>query len=175
MNWLDIGIIIILVGGLASGFKNGFVGEMASLAGLILGIWGAVKFSWWTGDMLERFGLKFSLMPAISFILTFLVIVIVMQLLAGIISQLLKAISLNWINRIAGIIAGMLKAAILVSVILLVLDVVSTKHPIISPSTRNESVLYEPIAQLVPTLLPFLHLEDLVKHQSAPESPTKLT
>lgn len=175
MNWLDIGIIIILAGGLASGFKNGFVGELASLAGLILGIWGAIKFSWWTGDLLESFGLKFSLMPAISFIVTFLVIVIVMQILAGMVSQLLKMISLNWVNRIAGVIAGMLKAAILVSVILLVLDVISTKHPIISQSTRNESVLYEPVAKLVPTLLPFLHLEDLVKHQPAADSTVKST
>jgi len=163
MNWLDIVIILILAGGLASGFKNGFVGELASLAGLILGIWGAVKFSWWTADILESFGLKFSIMPIISFIVTFLIITIVMQVIAGIVSKLLEAISLNWINRIAGIFAGVFKAAIFVSVILLLLDAVSERHPIIPETARSHSILYEPVSEIVPTLLPFLKLEELAK------------
>jgi len=171
MNWLDVVIILILAGGLASGYKNGFVGELASLAGLILGIWGAVKFSWWTADLLEGIGLKFSLMPVISFIVTFLVITIVMQILAGIVSKLLEAISLNWINKIAGIVAGVFKAAVFVSVILLVLDAVSDRHPIIPKTLRSESLLYEPVSEIVPTLLPFLKLEELAKAGKAKVAP----
>ena len=173
MNWLDIVIILILAGGLASGFKNGFVGELASLAGLILGIWGAVKFSWWTADILESFGLKFSIMPIISFIVTFLIITIVMQVIAGIVSKLLEAISLNWINRIAGIFAGVFKAAIFVSVILLLLDAVSERHPIIPETTRSHSILYEPVSEIVPTLLPFLKLEELAKAGKAKVVPSR--
>lgn len=173
MNWLDIVIILILAGGLASGYKNGFVGELASLAGLVLGIWGAIKFSWWTADLLEGFGLKFSLMPIISFIVTFLIITIVMQIIAGIVSKLLEAISLNWINKIAGIVAGVFKAAIFVSVILLVLDAVSDRHPIIPAATRTNSLLYEPVSEIVPTLLPFLKLEDLAKGLKAKDVPSK--
>jgi membrane protein required for colicin V production len=163
MNWLDIVIILILAGGLASGYRNGFVGELASLAGLVLGIWGAIKFSWWTADLLEGFGLKFSIMPIISFIVTFLIITIIMQIIAGIISKLLKAVSLNWINKIAGIVAGVFKAAIFVSVILLVLEAFSERHPIIPVTTRTHSMLYEPVSEIVPTLLPFLKLEELTK------------
>lgn len=173
MNWLDIVIILILAGGLVSGFKNGFVGELASLAGLVLGIWGAVKFSWWTADLLEGFGLKFSLMPIISFIVTFLIITIVMQILGSIVSGLLKAISLNWINKIAGIVAGVFKAAIFVSVILLVMDAISERHPIIPAEIRSKSVLYEPVSEMVPTLLPFLKLEELTKGGKTGEEPGK--
>ncbi|TSA37650.1 MAG: CvpA family protein [Porphyromonadaceae bacterium] len=173
MNWLDIIIILILAGGLVSGYKNGFVGEVASLAGLVLGIWGAIKFSWWTADLLERFGLTFSLMPIISFIVTFLIITIIMQIIAGIISKLLEAISLNWINKIAGIIAGVFKAAIFVSVILLVLEAVSERHPIIPETIRSKSLLYEPVSEIVPTLLPFLKLEELAKARKAEDMPSK--
>jgi membrane protein required for colicin V production len=173
MNWLDFVIILILAGGLASGFKNGFVGELASLAGLVLGIWGAIKFSWWTADLLEGFGLKFSIMPIISFIVTFLIITIIMQIIAGIISKLLEVISLNWINKIAGIVAGIFKAAIFVSVILLVLDAISERHPIIPETTRNNSILYEPVSEIVPTLLPFLKLEELAKSGKAKDVPAK--
>ena len=163
MNWLDIIIIVVLAGGLASGFKNGFVGEVASLAGLVLGIWGAVKFSWWTADLLEGFGLHFSLMPLISFIVTFLIITIIMQVIGGIVSNLLKAIALNWVNRIAGIAAGMFKAAVFLSVVLLVLDAVGDRHRIIPETARKESKFYEPVSELVPSLLPFLDLDKLAK------------
>ena len=175
MNWLDIIITLILLGGLASGFRNGFVGELASLAGLVLGIWGAIKFSWWTGDLLEGLGLKLSIMPIISFIATFLIITIIMQIIAGIISKLLKAVSLNWINRLAGIIAGVFKAAIFVSVILLVLDSISERNPIIPKTIRSSSVLYEPVSEIVPTLLPFLKLEELAKPGKTKDMPTKVS
>ncbi len=173
MNWLDIIIILILAGGLASGYKNGFVGELASLAGLVLGIWGAVKFSWWTADLLEGFGLTFSMMPIISFIVTFLIITIIMQIIGGIISSFLKAISLNWINKLAGIVAGVFKAAIFVSVILLILDAVSERHPLIPKTTRSNSIFYEPVSEIVPTLLPFLKLEELAKAGKTKEVPAK--
>jgi membrane protein required for colicin V production len=173
MNWIDIIIILILAGGLFSGFKNGLVGELASLAGLVLGIWGAIKFSWWTADILEGFGLKFSLMPVISFIVTFLIITIVMQIIAGIVSKLLETISLNWINRIAGIVAGVFKSAIFVSVILLILDAVSDRHPIIPKEARKESLLYEPVSEIVPTILPFLKLEELGKTRNSEVIPSK--
>lgn len=173
MNWLDIVIILILAGGLASGYKNGFVGELASLAGLVLGIWGAIKFSWWTADLLEGFGLKFSLMPVISFIVTFLIITIIMQIIAGIVSKLLEAISLNWINRIAGIFAGVFKAAIFLSVILLVLDAISDRHPVIPEAAKSKSLLYEPVSEIVPTLLPFLKLEELARERTTAEQPAK--
>lgn len=173
MNWLDIIILLILVGGMASGFKNGIVGELASLAGLILGIWGAVKFSWWTADILEGFGLTFSLMPVISFIVTFLIITIIMQIIGGIISGFLKVIALNWLNKLAGIVAGILKAAVFASVILLILDAVSDRHPIIPKTARANSKLYEPVSEIVPTLLPFLKLEELAKAAKTQEKPAK--
>ena len=171
MNWIDIVILIILAGGLISGFRNGFVGEVASLAGLVLGLWGAIKFSWWTADLLEGMGLSFSLMPVIAFIVTFIIIAVIMQLIGGIVSGLLKAIALNWLNRIAGIAAGVFKAALFASVILLILDMVSDKHPVIPEEARKASVLYEPVSELVPTLLPFLHLEELGKARKSGELP----
>lgn len=173
MNWLDLVIIIFLAGGVFSGFRNGFVGEVASLAGLILGIWGAVKFSWWTGDLLEGLGLTFSMMPVISFIVTFLIIVIFMQILAGIVNRLLEAIALNWINRIAGMVAGLFKAALFCSVLLLVLDGISDRHPLISEETRTGSMLYEPVSEMVPTLLPFLKIEELTRPR-AEEAPAAI-
>ena len=87
MNWLDLIIILILIGGVASGYKNGFVGEIASLAGLILGIWGAIKFSGWTADLLEGFGLSFSMMSVVAFIITAVIMIFVIPAFKSVFSS----------------------------------------------------------------------------------------
>ena len=48
MNWLDAFIVVVLILSLVTGFINGLVKEVASLTALILGIWGAIKFSTFT-------------------------------------------------------------------------------------------------------------------------------
>jgi membrane protein required for colicin V production len=55
MNWIDLVIIIILGIALVNGFINGLVREVASLAALILGIWGAIRFSGFTAARLYDF------------------------------------------------------------------------------------------------------------------------
>ena len=52
MNWIDLIIVIILALALFRGFTQGFVKEVASLAALIIGIWGAIKFSSFTAAKL---------------------------------------------------------------------------------------------------------------------------
>jgi membrane protein required for colicin V production len=45
MNYIDIIIGIVLIVSAISGFRKGLIVEVASLAALILGIWGAIHFS----------------------------------------------------------------------------------------------------------------------------------
>lgn len=44
MNWIDFVIIALLVFGLIQGFIDGLIIEVAELAALVLGIWGAIHF-----------------------------------------------------------------------------------------------------------------------------------
>lgn len=161
MNWLDIVLGLVLLGGIVSGYKNGIIGEVASLAALILGIWGAVKFSWWTANIITSLGINSDYMHIISFIVTFIVIVILIHLLAQFLNKLLESLALGFVNRIAGMAVGIIKAALIVSVILVVIDALDENSRVIKESAKQESLFYEPIANIVPTILPFLHLEDL--------------
>jgi hypothetical protein len=49
----------------------------------------------------------------------------------------------------------------------------SQRHPLISKATRSNSKLYEPVSEIVPTLLPFLKLEELAKGAKTQEKPAK--
>ncbi len=163
MNWLDLLILIPLIAGLFSGFKNGFIGEIASLAALVFGIWGAIKFSDWTANLLTTWGIESQYMHIISFVITFIIIVVVIQIIAKMLSQLVRSLALGWIDRLAGIVVGLVKAALITSVILFVIDIVDERKSFIPEEAKEGSMLYQPMANLIPNLLPFLHLENFEK------------
>lgn len=163
MNWLDLIILIPLVAGLFTGFKNGLIGELASLAALVFGIWGAIKFSDWTANLLTTWGIESQYMHIISFVITFIIIVIVIQIIAKMLSQLVKALALGWINRLAGIVFGVIKAALITSVLLFVIDIFDARKSFIPEDVKEESLLYQPMSDLVPNLLPFLNIENFEK------------
>lgn len=161
MNWLDLLILIPVIAGLFSGYKNGLIGEVASLAALVFGIWGAIKFSDWTANLLMTWGIETQYMHIISFVVTMIIIVVVIQLIARMLSQLVKSLALGWIDRLAGIAVGVIKAALITSVILFILDIVDERRSFIPEEAKEGSLLYQPMATLIPNLLPFLNIEEV--------------
>ena len=166
MNWIDLVIGILLIGGVISGFKNGFFGEIATLVGLVLGIWGSIRFSWWTADMLTDLGIESEYMHIISFVVTFVLIIILVQLLAKFMNKLLESMALGFVNKIAGMAVGIVKGALIISVILFVINTLDENSTLIKQDVKEESIFYEPLSGLVPSILPFLHLEDLRKDEN---------
>ncbi|MBE0674501.1 MAG: CvpA family protein, partial [Bacteroidales bacterium] len=55
MNLIDFFIIAILVFALVRGFIKGLIIEVASVLALILGIWGAIRFSGFVGQRLTDY------------------------------------------------------------------------------------------------------------------------
>jgi membrane protein required for colicin V production len=163
MNWLDLLILIPLVAGIFSGYRNGLIGEVASLAALILGIWGSIKFSDWTANLLNTWGIESQHMNIISFVVTFIIIVVVVQLIGRMLSQLLKSLALGWVDKIAGIGVGVIKAALITCVILFIIDIVDERKSFIPEDIKDNSILYQPMATLIPNLMPFLNLENIQK------------
>ncbi|MGE5419896.1 MAG: CvpA family protein, partial [Chloroflexota bacterium] len=103
MNWIDATIVLILILSVIMGFINGFVKEVASLAALILGIWGAIRFSTFTaGKLYDYFDMTGQYVGIIAFVITFGVIVIVIHFIGIVADKIVSAASLGFINRILG-------------------------------------------------------------------------
>lgn len=159
MNYIDLFLGIILIITAIQGFRKGFIVEAASLAALILGIWGAVKFSDWTAGYISRtFNYHPSYLGTIAFLLTFVGIVVLVHILGKILDNTIKAVALGFLNRLAGIIFGVLKAAVILSILLLLFDPVDENVHILPVKQKAESKIYSPMKQLVPTLFPFIKL-----------------
>lgn len=159
MNYIDVFLAVLLVIAAIQGFRKGFVIELASLAALVLGIWGGVKFSNWTaGFITDTTGFHSKYLNVIAFIVTFVVIVVVIHVLAGILDKTIKAVALGFLNRLAGIIFGILKVAVILSILLIFFDAVDQNVHILPEKQKAGSKMYKPMRELVPTLFPFIKL-----------------
>ncbi|MBN1821068.1 MAG: CvpA family protein [Prolixibacteraceae bacterium] len=162
MNYINIILFVLLLFAAISGFKKGLVSELASLAALILGIWGAFEFSDITADFLvENFNWHWDHLNVASLIITFVVIVILVHIVGSVVDKVIEAAMLGFLNRLAGIIFGVLKSALILSVLLVVLDRIDRDVSILPENKKAESKLYQPIRNFAPAIFPFI--EDWVK------------
>ena len=157
MNWLDATIVIILILSLVTGFINGLVKEVASLTALILGIWGAIKFSTFTAEKLyDYFDMTGHYVGVIAFLITFGIIVVIIHFIGILADKVVSAASLGFINRILGIVFGLLKSVLIMSVFFVVLNAIDARKPFLPKKTIEESKFYNPISDIAPVIFPII-------------------
>jgi membrane protein required for colicin V production len=160
MNWLDIVLAIPMLWFLYRGFRNGLVIELASLAALILGIYVALHFSFYAeGWLTDNFEISDKYLYIISFALTFIIVALLVFLAGKIIHKLVGIIFLGFLNRLAGGLFGLLKAALVLSVILYFVN--GFDPGLIKIDVKENSVLYDPVESIVPLFIPRLNLDEI--------------
>ncbi len=167
----DIVFILIFLWAAYKGFTKGFILQAAMLAALILGIYGAVKFSGFVAAVImEKMGRHGEFVPLISFAITFIGIVVAIHFLAKLVEKLLEMIALSFVNRIFGILFNLIKYAFIISAILVVINGIDRKLQFLPQEKVSESRLYKPLSSLAPLLFPYLHF-DFTHPLDAPEEP----
>jgi len=157
MNWLDAIIVVILILALVMGFINGLVKEVASLAALILGIWGAIKFSTFTAAKLyDYFDMTGHYVGIIAFLVTFGIIVVIIHFIGILADKLVTATALGFVNRILGIVFGLLKSVMIMSVFFVILNALDARHSFLPRKTIEESRFYNPISDIAPAIFPII-------------------
>ncbi|MGD0342371.1 MAG: CvpA family protein, partial [Bacteroidales bacterium] len=157
LNFIDAIIIIFLGLGMIRGFINGLIKEVASLAALILGIWGAIKFSSFTAAKLyDYFDMTGKYVGIISFMITFGIIVIIIHLIGLVLNKLMEAVALGFFNRLLGIAFGLLKSVLIMSVIFVVLNAIDARRPFLPKEKIEKSMLYNPISDIAPAIFPII-------------------
>ena len=161
MNYIDIIILLLLLFSAFNGLRNGFVAEAVSLATLIFGIWGAIKFSGITSVFLvETFNMKSAHIGIISFIVTFLIIVILVHIVGRVVKKIVGFVLPGIIDHLAGFIFGIVKSALILSVILVIFDKIDNYVHVLSEDAKTKSHLYEPVRSFGPSVFPFLNAWD---------------
>ena len=172
MNFIDW-LIFILVGlGLAKGLLEGLVRQLVSLMGLILGTWVAIHYADVAGVFLKEIhDFPEYVWKPLSFFLPFIVILLLGNLLATIIQRLLSEIGLGPLNHVAGAIFGGMKAILLISIALNLLQLFDRNNRIIKETTKDESLSYRPVQKIAPAIFPYL--QKYFKYDKDPEPEAK--
>ena len=157
MNFIDLIIVVLLILGAVRGFTDGFVKELASLLALILGIWGAIKFSSFTAARLyEYFDMTGRYVGIIAFMVTFIVIVILIHFIGVLVDKFVDAIELSFLNRLVGIVFGLFKTALILSVIFVILNAIDARLPFLPKDKIEQSKFYNPIADIAAAIFPII-------------------
>jgi membrane protein required for colicin V production len=118
LNWLDVLIVVTMVGLVVSAYSAGLVREAVTLAGLIAGIIIA-------GILYDTLAMEFATHPsdtalAIAFFILAASVYLIAQICAWVMKKGVSLLTLGWIDHIGGAFFGFLKGLLLIEVVLLV-------------------------------------------------------
>ena len=152
MNYLDIifAIILFLFG--FKGFRKGFIIEVVTLLAFGVGIYGAMHFSDFTAMHLQDFmEINPKYLNTVAFILTFILLVVLVNIIGRLVSNAVKAMNLGFFNRLGGFLFGLAKGLLLCSTFVLVLNNLQWTG-LVKEEVKKNSYLYPYVEQTVPYL-----------------------
>ena len=154
MNLLDYIIIIVMIYLLIKGIMRGFIREISSLAGIILGFWIGNLFHPQVADFLRPYlsTIGNQLLIIVSFGLIFSCILISCNLIGWALKVLFKKAFLGWLDKTLGAFIAMCKGIVISYVVIILLTFfISTGTPLISESILAPWVIksYQSITSLI--------------------------
>lgn len=162
LNILDLIIIIPLLLWARQGYKKGFIISVASFAALVLGLYVAFFFSDVTAEKLQQhFTIDKEYLALIAFLVTFVVVVIVVVVIGNVLQKFIDVLMLGFLNKAAGLVFGILKGALYLSIIIFIINYFDTGKNLIKQEYRDGSVLYKPVESFAPMLYSQLNLEEV--------------
>ena len=159
-SYIDLIILIPVLFGLYKGYSKGLILSLATLLGLLLGIYGGVKFSHLTSQYLfENFQIN---IPLIVFAVTFLLIVIGIYLLGKILDKFTDILALGLVNNFAGALFGGGKVVLILAVALLFFENANASFNFVENNVIEKSQLYDYLKQTSEVVFPYF--EELKKN-----------
>ena len=157
MSIIDIVLGALLLFGLIRGAMKGLFVEIASLCALVLGVFGAIHFSYFVADLLEpKVEWDEKTMNIVAFAITFVIIVLAISLAGKALTKLADFAALGMLNKLLGGVFGALKIGLILSVLLIVFNKLNNTLPFMEEEQLEESILYKPVKSLAPMIFPTL-------------------
>lgn len=169
MSIIDIVLAALLLFGFIRGLFKGLFVEIASLVALVLGVYGAIHFSYFAADFLEsKVDWSEKTINIVAFAITFVIIVLAISLAGKALTKLADFAALGILNKLFGGVFGALKIGLILSILLIVFSKLNNTLPFMEKEDLEKSVLYEPVKSLAPMIFP-----NLIKSESEQEESTE--
>ncbi|MBR1889998.1 MAG: CvpA family protein [Alloprevotella sp.] len=142
----DIFILAVMIWAAYHGWRDGFLKQVVSSVGVIIGLVVAALCYRTFGEYLSIGGTEMNAFTSVvAFFLLWIIVPIALGFVANVITKTLKVIKLGLFNSLAGTLVSMLKYLILLSC---VFNVMSVLH-IMDNERTKDSRLYEPVQSVL--------------------------
>lgn len=151
---LDLAMAGLIGLGAWRGVRAGALSQLVGTVGLLVALWLAAGAMRPVGDLVvASLGLAERLAPILGFVVTFAAVLSVLTFAAFLVRKALALLKLGVVDKLAGAGFGGLRAALVLSVLLLITSAVALpggEPLLIGEETREESALYDAVQGLAP-------------------------
>jgi len=154
LNSLDWILLAIFTFAAFKGYRKGFILEIISIAALFIGVLGALKLLDFGKEFIaQRLQIDGDILPYLSFLLLFILIVVLLNLLGRAVKKLVDMTLLGNLDDIAGCILGVIKWGLILSFIIWAANIIHLQLP---EKWTEGSIIYPYISMLAPGLFTLL-------------------
>ncbi len=153
MNTLDIILLVLLALAAVSGWHKGIIVQACGIAGLLLGILFALRFSRRVGEWLHV-GDDFA--PVLGFILILIVSILVLALIGYLFKKVFHLTGFGIIDRIGGLALCVIKIGLLLTVLVNFFARMNRTYDWVPQHEIDQSVVYRPLRDMTAAVFPFL-------------------
>lgn len=153
MNAVDLIVCLILALALWNGWRQGFIVQICSLGGIVVGIWLASRFGTEVGGWLH---LDEEVAAAGGFVTVLIAAILVVAIAGRLIRRLFHFAGLGLADSLFGAVVSVAKYLLILSVLFSAFDRLNVDYSLVGPRTIEHSRSYRPIMRLSESLFPFL-------------------
>lgn len=147
---IDIAFIVIMILAIFKGLNKGFIIGIFSLLAFVIGLAAAIKLSVIVAAYLSKNVTSATKwLPFISFLLVFIVVILLVSLGARLIKKTIDLAMLGWLDGLAGIVLYIIIYTIIFSVILFFAE----KVLVLKPNVIERSVVYKYVSPWGPKVI----------------------
>ena len=155
MTAIDIIILVFIGISAVWGVVRGFVRQLSSLVGLIVGLLVARALFAEVGDwMAPTIGVSVTVARVLAFFMLWIVVPLVFSLIASFLTKALQIIHLGWINRLLGGALGAVKCMLLIGLAAQLVEFIDPEGELLPETTKQQSALYQPMYDLAGAFIP---------------------
>ena len=149
MSYLDLFFGLAIAWGAYSGFSKGLIKELASILGVIIGVFLAKNYYPYLDIKLKPiFESEAGFISILSAILIFLLTIMVFKIIANFLTKFLKIIALGLLNRIIGSVFGIFKTVLLLCILVFIFSNINNVTGIIKAEKLSQSFFYSKIEKI---------------------------
>ena len=154
MNSVDVVILVIILLFTIRGLFRGFILELSTLIGLVIGYLAAITYIGFLSALLQSLipSAPVSVLNIISFSLIFIGINILLKIAANLTTKTLKFAMLGWLNRLLGGLFGFVKSILILSIAVFLISLIPQSGEMFANSGLQESILFPMLKLLGPEL-----------------------